>query len=199
MSANNDLKISTWNARSVKNKKHEVINFIEKHNIDILLITETFLKPHIAFHIPNFLIYRNDRLNQTGGGVAIIIKNSINHNILPILQLQTIENISIMVPTANFLLKISCCYAANSNHLNFRSDISRLANSNLPYILGGDFNSRHPFWNCSRSNKGGRTLYNLLNSHSNCVIHFPDSPTYHQSNRNSSTLDFFFGLPILPY
>lgn len=192
------MNICIWNAHSVKNKKHEVIHFLDKYNIDILLISETYLKPDIAFHIPHYLIYRADRNDQSGGGVAIMIKNSIPHTLLPNIALLSIENISIQLAFPHSYLKITSCYVPKSNHCNLRRDLNRLFNSNSPFVIGGDFNCRHSFWNCSKSNKGGRTLFDLLNSNANIVLHYPDTPTYHHNTRTNSTLDFYIASNQVP-
>lgn len=191
------MTFCTWNARSVSKKKHELIYFLDKFNIDIILITETHLKPGMGFHIPHYYIYRNDRTDQACGGVAIAIKKSISHTLLPNVALQSIENVSLYVVLPHGSLRVTCCYIPNSNHGHFRQDLNRLTTSSA-YIIGGDFNCRHSYWNCSRVNKGGRILYDFLNSRSDCVLHFPDSPTYYQNNRTSSTIDFYLSSNAVP-
>jgi hypothetical protein len=60
-----------WNARSIKFKKYEFINYLNASNIPIALISETHLQPSTKFKYPNYITYRSDRLNQRGGGTAI--------------------------------------------------------------------------------------------------------------------------------
>jgi exonuclease III len=68
------LNISTWNARSIKENKTLLEKFLDNRNVDIMLVTETYLKPNISLSFANHICYRNDRLTSRGGGVAILIK-----------------------------------------------------------------------------------------------------------------------------
>ena len=52
-------------------------NYLLENQIDILVLTETFLKPKFNFHLPGYDIYKNDRLVGTKGGVAILVKKGI--------------------------------------------------------------------------------------------------------------------------
>lgn len=61
------------------------------------------------------------------------------------------------------------------------------------FVISGDFNSKHRFWNCARRNKAGRILFDEM-SKGHFVINFPDSHTYFppQANRTTtSTVDVF--------
>ena len=99
MPANKQLKIIFWNAQSINNtsKKTLIESFLESESIDILLLAETFLKPQNQFQIKYYHVFRNDRVNQGHGGVAIAIRTSLKHKLLPSLKLQHIEAISIEI------------------------------------------------------------------------------------------------------
>ena len=76
-----DFKIITWNARSVKNKKDDLLNLINHLNIDIVIITESWLSDSDNFGLPTFTIIRNDRVDGYGG-VCICIKRHIPFTII---------------------------------------------------------------------------------------------------------------------
>ena len=67
------------NARSLVNKTTELQALAS--DLDLLAITETWLKPHIldCELLPglNFTIHRRDRENRSGGGVMLAVKNTI--------------------------------------------------------------------------------------------------------------------------
>lgn len=67
----------TWNANGVQRDKYLLPTFLQQHDIDILLITETHLKPNQRFHISKYITYRTDGPNAPHGGVAILIKSAI--------------------------------------------------------------------------------------------------------------------------
>ena len=80
----NNVNIITWNARGIKQKSIELFSFLINKNINICLVTETWLKTNISLSHNSFKIYRNDRENRNGGGVAIIVNINISHILLPI-------------------------------------------------------------------------------------------------------------------
>lgn len=70
--------IAVWNACNIKSKIPELTNFVYKHKLDAVLVTETHATPSTKIKIPNYTTYRKDRLHHRGGGVAIIINNRIS-------------------------------------------------------------------------------------------------------------------------
>ena len=74
----NSIKLLQWNCRSITNKKIELLQLIQKENIDIVILSETWLNPQRKFKIHPYKIIRLDRQLHEGGGVAMIIKNNIN-------------------------------------------------------------------------------------------------------------------------
>ena len=60
----------TWNARSVRNKRLELQQFLIVNYVDICLVSETWLSVCDRFFIPGYLVYRNDRRSGRGGGIS---------------------------------------------------------------------------------------------------------------------------------
>ena len=54
------ITCTLWNA-SVRNKHLELSKFLNEHNIDIAIITKTWLKPSDNFKLRNYNTYRKDR------------------------------------------------------------------------------------------------------------------------------------------
>ena len=71
--------IAQWNARSMKANRDELKKFIDTRNapIDVLCIQETWLKAKNRFNLPGFSMVRKDRIDREGGGVAILIRNTM--------------------------------------------------------------------------------------------------------------------------
>jgi exonuclease III len=77
------LQIAVWNANGLSRHRHEVQMFLLSHNIDVLLISDTHFTTKSYFHLPHYTIYHtNHPSGSTRGGSAVIIKNSIKHNLL---------------------------------------------------------------------------------------------------------------------
>lgn len=195
---NNAIKIICWNARGIRNKKDELLNFLESHEIDICLLTETWLNNTIEMKFKDYYCYRCDRQNGRGGGVAICIKKTIKHEPIPPQNTTLIENVGIKLFVNNEVVNIFSCYfpggAAGRDpsrkHL-FATDLRKLTRFGK-YILGGDWNCRHSYWGCRRSNTWGNILYDKLRADETQIM-FPTDSTYVPADhrRQPSTLDFF--------
>lgn len=190
------MKIVFWNSKSIRNKIIEFINFLSNNNIDICLLTETWLSEKDKFYHPHYKCIRRDRINKTGGGVAILIKNTIGFETIPSIVTQVIENVGIEIRfRQDQSLQIYAAYfpgGQNDSTLRnkYRSDLRKMLNRNGKFLICGDLNSRHRNWNCLRANLWGNILCDLT-SYFPVTISFPNTPTFIPSSArfNPSTLD----------
>jgi exonuclease III len=117
------LKIAHWNANSISSKINETYHFIKQQNIDILCVAETHLKEKNTIQKdPEYALYRFDRESRNKGGVAIIIKKSIGHTLLPYFKTKLLEAIGIEIMSENNKkLKVISIYlpGGSSNYLQF--------------------------------------------------------------------------------
>lgn len=197
------LSIILWNAQSIRNKITELAYFLNKHKTDIILISETWLTGNHNLSISNYSIYRKERMRTSldgrtnvGGGVAIAVRNGIPHTLLPDIGTEVIESLGIEVKGPNQNVRLVAAYFPGTN-LNsskmakFQNDIRLLTSHRKSFLICGDFNAKHRFWNCYKANKAGQILYDLMNIR-NYLIHFPPTSTYYPkqlSRANPSTLD----------
>lgn len=72
------MKIVTWNAAGIKSKEEELQVFLDSHDIDIIMVGKTFLKPKDSFYLQGFCCFRRDRPARVGGRVAIFFRSYIN-------------------------------------------------------------------------------------------------------------------------
>ena len=72
-----NIRIMQFNCNGLRNKIEECVLYMEKVGCKIGLFQETFLKPNSNLKFPNYSILRKDRSKDKGGGIAIIIHNSI--------------------------------------------------------------------------------------------------------------------------
>lgn len=61
---NTNLKLAIWNSRGIRKKLYEFFEFLLGENIDICLVSETWLNGDIAMYHPEFICYRKDRLEN---------------------------------------------------------------------------------------------------------------------------------------
>lgn len=70
MISKNQLKFLHINCRSISNpqKSIQIENLVQKHEIDIFSINETFLKPNKKLEFRDYYFLCADRLVKRGGG-----------------------------------------------------------------------------------------------------------------------------------
>ena len=80
ISAEVEINICYFNARSIANKSLHLHNFISSSNYDIIFIVETWLNSnlHDALVCPQgYNVIRRDRLDQKGGGVLVLYRSHL--------------------------------------------------------------------------------------------------------------------------
>lgn len=141
MSANNSkINIITWNSKSIQNKSLEFFNFMLSNSIHIGLICETWLNSSVILKHQHFNVYRKDRLTTSGGGVAIIIRKGLKHELLAPLKLDLVENIGISI-TLNDEKEIklfSVYYSGTKNYIN-SLNISNHSKNNINKLFKKDY------------------------------------------------------------
>lgn len=194
MAPSNQFNLMIWNAQSVRNKKDEFLQFLDFGWVDVVLMSETHLTATDSCKHPNYITYRLDRDDgRRGGGVAIFLRRGIKHLLLPCPKTKIMEALSIKIFLEDKPVVVSSIYfpgSSSSRDLTaFRQDLELLTSDPVT-IVGGDFNSRHYSWNCSRNNSAGNTLYHLVQN-DDLLIHFPPTHTHFSHNRRSlpSTID----------
>ena len=165
-----NIKVALWNANSVYGKMGEIEHFMKIHEVDIFAISEKKLAPHVDFNIRNFTVHRQDR-NRRGGGVAIIIKNSLAHIRLPQTN-SAIEHVTLKLWNG---IVVSSCYSPPSYSI-LDSDLDSLMDLAPRVLLLGDFNARHTTWKNPINNKNGETLFDYVTTNAIQIL-CTDTPT----------------------
>ena len=68
------------NANRIMNKLDELFLIVSAGSFDLVCITESWLSPQVpdsAVRMPDFVLYRRDRVDGIGGGVMFYIRSSI--------------------------------------------------------------------------------------------------------------------------
>jgi hypothetical protein len=183
------LKIVTWNAHSVFNKKSEIDNFLKDHEPDFFCISETNILPNVNFEFNNYVIFRVDRKS---GGVAILAKDHLRAEQFSVISLTYAEAIFIKIPdqTNNDYFLLGSVYCSPSaNMQDFTEFYKSTFRYNMKFFLTGDFNARHINWNNRSSNPKGHKLNNLVETR-NLQIHAPTDFTHIAYHGSNGILDF---------
>lgn len=187
-----NIKILYWNCNGIKDKITELTHFIHTYHIDIVLLGETRINPNNKIKINNYHTYRQDNSTPKGkptsGGTAILVKSNIVHQ--EIHNPTELNSTSIIVQIGNRPTRISSVYRSHKIILK-DSDLDILTNDSEDFLVAGDFNAKHTYWNSSSTNTSGRTIYNHMNANNNYIITAPDTPTHfpYRSTHRPDVLD----------
>jgi len=88
----------------VHGRKLELEHFLSQHDVDICLLSETFLIPGQAFWLANYVCHRTDRLTVRGGRAILV------HHSVPVPGLTHLEATAIQVILAGRPVKILAAY-----------------------------------------------------------------------------------------
>ena len=192
----NHVNILLWNACAVKAKALELQDLAISEETDMIVITETHLKPGINFSIPGFTIVRLDRTPANGGGVAIAIKQPIKFSVQPHYKTSVIEAIGVEVSTPNgplLVIAAYCpqqCYERQGGARQFKNDLVKLTRHRKRFVVACDLNAKHEAWGNHRRNKNGNLLFGEAQL-GHFTVHAPSDPTYLSRAGVPSFMDIF--------
>ncbi|KAL4089504.1 hypothetical protein QTP88_024529 [Uroleucon formosanum] len=182
---NLNLVIINWNANGIKKNRNTFAAFLSAHNVDIACVSETHLIASDKIKFNGYTTYRKDRLAvRPSGGVAIIIKSKIKHNLTYLPDTQTLEAVAISITINQSITTIISAYQSPSFQM-YINDFEKILNSYQKIILVGDLNCKHTTWNCKSINANGRKLYKYLASNP-AILSAPDTPTYYPYDQSRS-------------
>lgn len=174
-------------------KQHHMQSHLLIHKPHVMLISETHLNPNYRIIFNDYIIIRNDRTRDNGGGTAILLKDNLVYEVLQpptniniestIIKLKIEENVHFVLIAAyipnqslryNELEQLMCQFGTNN------------------VILGADLNAKHITWNNRRNNPNGNVLRNWAdNNLERFHVLFPNEPTFLRHGRTPSILDCF--------
>lgn len=184
----NSLKVIALNVNSIATSKRrmKLEYFLQAQKPDVVLLSETKLNLRNKVRFASYSTYRNDRLSDGGGGTAVLVKDTIRHEILNTPSLCTAEASVMKLQLNGSTVSIGSIY--NPKKL-LSDDLNKLLSMDPDIFLAGDFNAKHVTWNNLNNNSNGNTLNKFLLSRGNIQIHYPDEFTCRRSVKNPSTID----------
>ncbi|KAL4144100.1 hypothetical protein QTP88_006330 [Uroleucon formosanum] len=180
-----------WNADGLKNKRNTLLAFLTHHNIDIACITETHLSSLDEIKFPGYIPHRTDRVTQSRamGGVAILVRARIKQQVIPNLNLLSLEAVAVLIKLNNRYVTIVSAYQPPSRQMQM-SDYDKVMNLDNSIIMAGDLNAKHTNWGCRVINPNGTKLLSFI-ANTPYTNYAPNEPTYFPSdvNRQPDILD----------
>ena len=197
---NHEVVIVHWNCNGLSGKIEELKLFLKLESPDIISLNEIKCNQALAnlnFNALNYNSCYKIRDNSIGGGVALLVKSSINFEELDLMNEFNCEIVGIKIKTVNKTeLSIFSYYNSPTNVLN--SDFFyKLESNNLNYLVCGDFNSKSTHLGCLTDNSNGNVLTEIIINSSGQLLNDTLEPTFTIRNRNyAELLDRFFGSPL---
>lgn len=150
------MKFEVFNARSIKNKLHDLHCLLSVTKSDVICITETWLNStlpdYLIINNNSYCVFRKDRIaSKVGGGVCILTRNGIVNAVLVSLPAKyaNLEMCVIDIFTESCTIRLFNCYRAPSTNrftesINYTKDmctcITELTPHNHSILIVGDFN-----------------------------------------------------------
>jgi len=193
------------NARSIKNKLHDLHYYLTNESPDILCITESWLLPACPNSLVvadcNYTVFRRDRVDATGGGVCILLNNNtvIGTEInIPAIY-SHLELVAVDICTSLTKVKLFVCYRAPSSEcdppaMSYIKDmcscLKQLSKAGCTTLICGDFNFPKIDWQNDTNKLLGETCSGIFCNffHENCLHQFVNDATRLAPNSTTSSL-----------
>lgn len=159
--SSNSLKLGLWNARSMTNKTHAITDLIVEHDLDVLVITESWLSgdskrdglilADLRSSLPNYDFTHRPRLSSKGGGILLLYRSTARCTLNNNNDFASFELLDVTLNlTPSSAVRLYCIYrpppSANNNLSNgtFLDEFPTLlegavVDDHFPLLLG-DFN-----------------------------------------------------------
>lgn len=191
------VKIGHLNVQSLNPslpKFPDIYNLFLNSNLDVIGVSETFLKPAVfdkAIEIPGFKVFRCDRMDRIGGGVLFYVSNKLDAKC--IYSYSNSGNISscyeclfLEIKLQSSVLLLGVAYVPpSSSPLALEETINSLSNKYENFVLVGDFNT-------NLLSLVGSSLIENLCIRNNINVKHNNTPTHYDVYHNSQSLIDFF-------
>lgn len=191
---NKTLRIVTWNANGLLHHIQELDIFLNMHNIDICLISETHFTKTSFCKIKGYNCYHAlHPENKARGGSAILIKDHIKHN-----EELKVEKLSMQVTTIKIQLNNIKTCSISAIYCPPRYNLKQVDYTNLlkilgsVFLIGGDYNAKNTYWGSRLTTTKGKELF-AAGKQLKCEFHSGGTPTYWPSDisKTPDLIDFF--------
>jgi len=183
-----ELIFCLWNATSLNNKIEEFGYFINNNNVDVAMVTETWLKPNSNINFVNYDVIRCNFLRIIAGGVAIIINTRIRYHLLPQINISGCDILLIKIQS-EISSTVGVVYVSPNAHFQF-DVLNDIIRDHSPIVLDGNFNAKRRSWNNFSSNTRGVQLYKYIQNNDISLIH-SDTYSYKAPHKKASNIDIF--------
>lgn len=188
-----DLSITQQNTQSLCANKLQVINYLERKNTHIALLSELWIKLDEIFIVKNYELIDQRRIDGYGGA-GILIKNNIAYTSIVFPEFKVINAVGITTKNLHTNINVISVYVPSKkrmiNEAEVRQDIINLMAivKKLDHCLvGGDFNAFHCHWGSHYHDVRGLLLVEELSEF--CLLNDGSPTRVAGVNSRSNPLD----------
>lgn len=189
----NSLKIMSWNANGLTQRKLELEVVLHHNSIDVCLISETHFTKESYLNVKGYKCYHAlHPSNKARGGSAVLIKDALAHHQFTKVETEMFQIQAVKVKTRSWettLASIYCPPKPTIKKEDFDNAFGRLGNR---FIIGGDFNAKHSYWGSRLCAPRGTELYQYVQQN-HCTPLSTGKPTYWPTDpaKKPDLIDFF--------
>ncbi len=195
------IKIITWNINGLLSRKAELRHFLNSHDIDIAMISESHLTSRLRAEIHGYKLYVcNFPGKVSHGGAAIYVKSHIRHNEAACFKTDSIQAACISAKLhSGTSINFAAVYSPPRATINvaFYSNFFRTLGDK--WIAGGDYNAKHPYWGSRLTTSRGRALFSAT-TRDGVECQSAGAPTYWPTDTSKlpDCIDLFLSKGINP-
>lgn len=188
-----ETRIATWNVNGLKKRIAELEIFLDEHDIEVMLLSETHLKASDWVNVRGYQMIRKDRLGKVGGGVAVLFKKGKCVREINI-DIAGVEAVAGELLINDKLTTVVAIYWAPSKVLE-EGSLAKILKMDGTIIVGGDWNAKHPMWGARTTNRSGRALRREIDQCRRVKLWAPEDYTSIPSSGQfrGDVIDFFLG------
>lgn len=185
--------MATWNPNGLTPNKDDVGLLLKEHKLDVMLISEAHCTTSSSVKYRGYRTYMTNHPDGTGhAGTAIIVRDTIKHDVLPEFKTEYIQATTIAVRDSCGYFNISAVYCPPKHIISENMFSNYFKTLGGRFISGGDWNAKHTSWGSRLITTRGRQLQASVTSMNLRTISAGE-PTYWPTDTNKlpDLLDFF--------
>ena len=138
-----DIRIGTWNANGILNRKEELLIYLKENKIDVCFVSETHLIKQCHIRLNGYNIHHTIHPdNQARGGSAVCIRNNFKYNEDSHIQMNETQLTVLNVTSSTYDFKVGAIYLPPRYNLKENDYLTILNHMGERFVIGGDFNAK---------------------------------------------------------
>lgn len=188
------LNILSWNANCLNREKASELEIILKeYQIDIALISETWFTKESKLFFKNYNMYNaRHPSNNTRGGASLLIRNTIKHNLISLIENDRFQAVIVSVSTSLGAFNVTSLYSPPKLPISVFQYDNLLNKFGSKFLAGGDWNSKNVRWGSRIITPRGQNLNESVTKFAGDFLS-PFKPTFypHDKKKKPDIIDFF--------